>query len=171
MQPPSPCCACLEGREERRVDGWSGMGKSGPETSRLTSPAAARCVRVGLSAVAARSCGDETLVRPASPPPPRAAPRRRPRPRRPVRGRPARHERTRTRMAVAACGGYAVVRAAVAWIVTRPRAGTMVAAYDRISRAGPPPAEARGGDRPVDPPAAARGGPALPLHACLGAGL
>ena len=48
---------------------------------------------------------DVTLVRPASPPPPRAA--RRPRPRRPVRGLPAHHERTRTRMAVAACGGYA----------------------------------------------------------------
>lgn len=107
MQPPSPCCACLEGREEPRVDGWSGMGKSGPETSRLTSPAAARCVRVGPSAVAARSCGDETLVRPASPPPPRGVTfmrvrvssrvfvSARPRPRHPVRGLPAHHEPAR----------------------------------------------------------------------------
>ena len=115
MQPPSPCCACLEGREEPRVDGWSGMGKSGPETSRLTSPAAARCVRVGPSAVAARSCGDETLVRPASPPPPRGVTfmrvrvssrvfvSARPRPRHPVRGLPAHHEPARepSRMAVA----------------------------------------------------------------------
>ena len=135
MQPPSPCCACLEGREEPRVDGWSGMGKSGPETSRLTSPAAARCVRVGPSAVAARSCGDETLVRPASPPPPRGVTfmrvrvssrvfvSARPRPRHPVRGLPAHHEPARepSRMAVAACGGYAVVRAAVAWIRGRGR--------------------------------------------------
>lgn len=142
MQPPSPCCACLEGREEPRVDGWSGMGKSGPETSRLTSPAAARCVRVGPSAVAARSCGDETLVRPASPPPPRGVTfmrvrvssrvfvSARPRPRHPVRGLPAHHEPARE-PSHGCCGlcphaaRYAVVRAALAWI-RRPRGTTDV---------------------------------------------
>lgn len=164
MQPPSPCCACLEGREEPRVDGWSGMGKSGPETSRLTSPAAARCVRVGPSAVAARSCGDETLVRPASPPPPRGVTfmrvrvssrvfvSARPRPRHPVRGLPAHHEpaRAANRRAwlLPACGAIRGCTRRPG--VDTPAAGDHRCAADtigiRISRAGPPPAEARGGD-------------------------
>jgi len=115
------------------------MGKSGPETSRLTSPAAARCVRVGPSAVAARSCGDETLVRPASPPPPRGVTfmrvrvssrvfvSARPRPRHPVRGLPAHHEPARepSHGCCPHAARYAVVRAALAWI-RRPRGTTDV---------------------------------------------